>query len=148
MTEIPASIPARSPGAGSASAGVASNGFGLGSCRAGSGGERGPAELSVLRGLALVGATGFEPATSCTPSKRAKPSCATPRLSCFWFDSPTLPPDAGLRFLTVPLSHRKGFLSRSPSRSGESKGGYGGVAQTASENGLSFPARSTAVTTN
>jgi hypothetical protein len=28
----------------------------------------------------LVGAGGFEPPTSCTPSKRAKPSCATPRL--------------------------------------------------------------------
>lgn len=27
----------------------------------------------------MVGAAGFEPATSCTPSKRANPSCATPR---------------------------------------------------------------------
>ncbi len=27
----------------------------------------------------LIGATGFEPVTSCTPSKRANPSCATPR---------------------------------------------------------------------
>ena len=29
--------------------------------------------------LHLVGARGFEPVTSCTPSKRANPSCATPR---------------------------------------------------------------------
>jgi len=29
--------------------------------------------------LNMVGAEGFEPSTSCTPSKRANPSCATPR---------------------------------------------------------------------
>ncbi len=27
----------------------------------------------------MVGATGFEPATSCSQGKRAKPCCATPR---------------------------------------------------------------------
>src|SRR3972149_12069899 len=28
----------------------------------------------------MVGTAGFEPATSCTPSRRAKPGCATSRL--------------------------------------------------------------------
>ncbi len=36
---------------------------------------------SVLGLQQKIGATGFEPVTSCTPSKRANPSCATPRLS-------------------------------------------------------------------
>ena len=36
--------------------------------------------LSIVdNGRFPVGATGLEPATSCTPSKRAKPDCATPR---------------------------------------------------------------------
>ena len=39
-----------------------------------------PRPSDVLRYLRRsVGTAGFEPATSCTPSKRANPSCATPR---------------------------------------------------------------------
>src|SRR5262249_31363531 len=36
-------------------------------------------KISLRLHLSLIGATGFEPVTSCTPSKRASPSCATPR---------------------------------------------------------------------
>ncbi len=34
--------------------------------------------------IAKIGATGFEPVTSCTPSKRANPGCATPRIVTVW----------------------------------------------------------------
>ena len=38
-----------------------------------------PLIKKVILGNDLVGATGFEPATSRPPDGRAKPGCATPR---------------------------------------------------------------------
>ena len=38
-----------------------------------------PLELIEENGLIKIGTEGFEPSTSCTPSKRANPSCATSR---------------------------------------------------------------------
>jgi hypothetical protein len=90
--------------------------------------ERMNHETTPMHHAKTVGATGFEPATSCTPSTRANPGCATPRIKWFVHDSLPFLPTQAERSLELADARRCGGVVEAPAARAarESAGGVTG----------------------